>query len=88
MINDNIIEEIGRENSNADIYNLCCNQDEVVNIISFFRELGLTCINDLLIYRINVFFQSLDDVKNKFSINNASDIVKSINDDYTNIDEL
>ena len=62
-----IIENIKKENSSANIYNLSCNQDETIKIINYLKELNITCIDDLLVYRIDLFFHSLDDIKKFFS---------------------
>lgn len=87
-ISESVIQEIKKVNTSANIYNLSCNQDEVIKIIDYLRSLGIKCIDKLLIYRIDRFFVSFDDFQKLFSKSEISHLIELINDDYTMIDEL
>lgn len=87
-ISDNTIKMIEKENSQANIYNLFCNMDEVFKILNYFKELNINCISDLLIYRIQIFFNSYEDILACFSKFNVLELVEKINDDFTIIDEI
>lgn len=82
-ISDEVIKDMSKVNSSANIYNFSCNQDEVVKIIEFLKKIGITCINQLLIHRIELFFDSLVDFKKIFDKEDVDSFVRSINDDYT-----
>lgn len=82
-ISDNIIKEIMDSNTSANLYNFNCNQDDVGKIINYLRELGFNYINELIIYRIDLFFLRFDEFMEKFNVDNINklyDLVDFIND--------
>ena len=85
---DSVIAKIEKENSSANIYNLNCNFEEVCKIIEYLKELEVTCIDNLLIYRIDIFFRSLDDLKKIFDKYETNSLVQALNSDYTIINEI
>lgn len=85
-ISDEVVKEMIKINSSANIYNFSCNQDEIVKMIDFLRSIGVTCIEQLLIYRIDIFFVSFDEFKNLFVKQDLGSFVNEINADYTMID--
>lgn len=85
-ISAEVVGEISKINSSANIYNFVCNQDEVIKIIDFLKSIGVTCIDELLIYRMDLFFSSLEEFKNLFSEHDLGTFVNEINNDYTVID--
>jgi len=87
-INDAVIKEMEKVNSDANLYNFSCNQDEAIKIIQYLRDIHVSCIEQLLIYRIDKFFISCDDFKKMYIKQNVENFVKLINEDYTLIDEL
>lgn len=87
-ITDGVVREIEKVNSSANLYNFSCNQDEVVKIIEFLKELKINCIEQLLIHRIDIFFMSCDELKNLFSKQDLNKLVQLINEDYAAIDDL
>lgn len=87
-ISDNVIKMMKKENSRANIYNLSCNMEQVGKILNYFKELNINCINDLLIYRIQIFFNSYEDILECFSKYNITSLVEKINEDFTIIDDL
>ena len=87
-ISDNIIKMIEKENSRANIYNLSCNMEEVGKILDYFKSLNINCINDLLVYRIQIFFNCYEDILECFSKYNITSLVEKINEDFAIIDEI
>ncbi len=87
-ITDKVINDIKSVNVDTNLYNLNCNQDEVIKIIQCLRDIGVNCISELLVYRIDIFFLSFDKFKKLYIKQDTSNFVKLINDDYTNIDEI
>ena len=87
-VSEQTINKINKENSSANIYNLNCNQDEVSKIIKYFNELGILCIDELLIYRIDLFFKGFGEIKEIFSRYETNSLVNAINNDYNIINEL
>lgn len=83
LIND--IIKVNGENTYAD---LCLNSDEVEKIINYFKEIGITCLNELLIYKIDIFFNDLSFIKNNLDNKDINELVKIINEDFYNIDLL
>ena len=87
-IDDEVIKRIEKENSKANIYNLYCNSLEVIKILEYFRRLNINSIFDLLIYRIEIFFNSYEDILELFSKYDINSLVLQINNDFTCIDEI
>lgn len=87
-ITESVIKNILDENSSANLYNFSCNQDEVIKIIQFLKDIGVTKIEQLLVYRIDKFFVTLDDFKKKYVKDDVDKFAKLINEDYMNIDNL
>lgn len=80
--------ELIKENNSLPLYEaLIFNEYECIKIISYLRKLGITCIKELLIYRIDLFISSYDEVLNLFK-NVNQDIINSINKNYFLVDEL
>ena len=87
-IDDTVIAKIEKENSRANIYNLSCNSSEAIKILEYLKRLNIDCIEELLIYRIELFFNSYDDMLERFSKYDINNLVKRINDDFITIDEI
>jgi len=85
-ITDLVINEIINVNSSTNLYNFSCNQDEIIKIIGFLKEIGVNCIEQLLVYRIDMFFVSLDKFKKIYIKEDVNSFVREVNEDYTVID--
>ena len=80
--------ELIKVNNSLPLYEaLIFNESECIKIIGYLRKLGITCIKELLIYRIDLFISSYDDILNIFKDVNH-DIINNINKDYSLVDEL
>ena len=87
-IEDSVILEIEKVNTSTNIYNLNCNEYDAGKIINFLRELGVRCINQLLVNKIELFFFRYDDVKRLFYKYDLYKLVELINQDYNIVDKL
>jgi hypothetical protein len=87
-ITDVVIQEIKNVNSSANVYNLSCNQDEVIKIITYLQSLNVKCIDKLLIYKIDKFFVSFDKFYNLFEKSNINSFIELLNNDFELIDNL
>ena len=83
-----LIGEIIRFNGENTYANLCFNSDEVIEIIDYLKELGINCISELLIYKIDIFFEDINELNTIISGSNTKDKVDLINNDFTNVDLL
>ena len=86
-LSDIDIQEIEEFNSSANLYNLNCNELDVIKMIDYMKEKGIKNILLLLKYRINIFFTDFEDFKLK--VDNIDDkYIDLINNNYNEIDEL
>ena len=60
------IQEIEEANSKANLYNLNCNELDVIKMINYLREKHVDDIKVLFKDNINIFFTSYEDFVNKF----------------------
>ena len=85
-ITDDTIIEIMKNNNEASLFNLSCNDEDAIQIINYMRGIGITNIDELLIYRIDIFFLTFEQFIKRLSKFNIPALVNHINDDYANID--
>ena len=81
------IKQIEEVNSSANLYNLNCNEFDVVKMIDYLSEIGIKNIDNLLRYKIDLFFTSFEKFKFKFDKFDKKNI-DLINKDYTVIDKI
>lgn len=72
----------------SELFDLNANEEECVEIIEYLRDIGINCIDELLLYRTDLFYNSRHEVERMIEKNNISEIVSEINNDFTKIDEL
>ena len=87
-ISDEVITEIIKNNSNSTVDNLVINSDNCLKVITYLREIGIRNIEELLIYRIDLFIQRFSRVKERIEKVNISELVKLVNDDCFSIDMI
>ena len=63
------IQEIEEANSKANLYNLNCNEFDVIKIINYLRENKVDNINLIIKDNINLFFKSFEDFVNHYEKN-------------------
>ena len=85
-ITDDTIIEIMKNNNEASLFNLYCNDEDAIQIINYMRGIGITNIDELLIYRIDIFFITFEQFIKRLSKFNVPILVNLINDNYANID--
>ena len=85
-INDEILIEIVKNNNSSVLSSLVINEDECLKIIEYMKDIGFTCIDDLLINRIDLFLSSINKFIKKLSKFNIPVFVELVNNDYAMID--
>ena len=85
-INDEILVEIIKNNNSSALSSLVINEDECLKIIEYMKNIGFTCIDDLLINRIDLFLSSINKFIKKLSKFNIPVFVELVNTDYAIID--
>lgn len=85
-ITDDTIIEIMKNNNEASLFNLSCNDEDAIQIINYMRGIGITNIDELLIYRIDIFFITFEQFIKRLSKFNVPILVNLINDNCANID--
>ena len=81
----NNIIKINGENTYAD---LCFNAEDATNIINYLKEIGIQPIEELLIYKIDIFFMNLIAIKGYALKKKINELVDLVNEDFSNIDLL
>lgn len=74
--------------SHPGIFDLNCNQEECIKIIDYFRKIGISRIDELLLNKMEIFYKSLYEIEEIFLKYNIDDLVDNINDNYQFIDEI
>ena len=70
-------------------YNLWCNLDDCKQIIEYLQSIGIMDIDNLLIYKPDIFVETKEDIETLFNKKmSINEFVNLINDNYTNIDLL
>ena len=85
-ISNDVLVEMIKNNDETAIFDLSCNDEDAIEIIKYMRNIGVTNINELLIYRIDIFFLTFEQFIKRLSKFNIPALVNHINDDYANID--
>jgi hypothetical protein len=57
-------------------------------IIDYFLEIGIKDIEGLILYKIEIFTNDIDTVKDAFNKFNIEELVKEINEDISFIDKV
>ena len=85
-IKEEVLIEIVKNNNPSSLSSLSINEEECLKIINYMKEMGLTCIDELLINRIDLFLSSFDKFVKKLSKFNIPVFVQLVNTDYATID--
>lgn len=85
-ISDNTLIEMIKNNGEATLFDLSCNEDDAKKIINYMREIGITNVDELLIYKIDIFMLVFEQFVKRISRFNIPMLVDLINDNYANID--
>ncbi len=63
-------------------------RDNVIEVINYFKEIGIKDIESLFVTYIEIFTRDVDDVKNAFNKHNIKEVVEKINDDIFYIENI
>lgn len=74
------------EESTIDIFKL--EKDNVIEVIKYFKKIGIKNIEDLLLYNITLFTKDIETLKKAFNKHDIMEFVYKINEDITNINKL
>lgn len=85
---DNDILDIVNSNHEAMIDYFVHNKDNVIQVINYFREIGVVLDKDMFKYRLDIFSRDIEDLKDNIAMYNVSMFVELINDDITNFELL
>lgn len=85
-LTDEDIKEIEEYLSDEDINNYYVSELRVAEILDYLKSLGIKNIKDILMYKSNIFYESVNTIKK--NIPNNKIIIELINEDYQNLDRL
>lgn len=68
------------------IFNIESNIDNVIEIISYLKNINIECIDEILLYKPYIFYMSREKLNKMFSEENIKVKVTKINNDITNLD--
>ena len=77
-ISEMVINQIEDINVYENLYNFNCNQDNVIEIINYLRELNFEYIDDLLVNKLDLFFMTISEFKNKYNQDNLSSLMEFV----------
>ena len=87
-IKQNTINSIKTKYDEGVIDNFRTEEDNVEEVINYFRKIGIVDIDNLLIFHLTIFTKDIDYVKECFNKHNLKEVVKSINEDITYITKI
>ena len=85
-LTDEDIKEIEEYLSDEDINNYYVSELRVAEILDYLKSLGIKNIKDILMYKSNIFYESVNTIKK--NIPNDTIIIELINEDYQNLARL
>lgn len=87
-ISEVVISDITNTYSDSVLFSLSCNRFEIGKIISYFKDLGIVNINEIVSNNLDFFFQTFNDVKALFMKYDIKRLVELINSNSEVIKEL
>lgn len=87
-ITDDVIESIKKNNDEAVVQGLIYAEENVKEVIKYFKTINILVINELLISRPEVFTINCDKLKLEFNKYNIEVLVNLINEDLNAINFL
>lgn len=87
-IKQNTINSIKTKYDEGVIDNFRVEEDNVEEVINYFREIGIVDIDNLLMFDLTIFTKDIDYVKECFNKHNLKEVVKLINEDITYITKI
>lgn len=80
------IKELEEFLDNDDINNYYVFELKVSSILDYFNSIGITNIKDILKYKSNIFYESIENIQK--NIPNDKIIIDLINEDVNNLDRM
>lgn len=87
-ITEEVIKDIENTYDENILYAMNTNEYEIIKILNFLKKIGIDVIDELLVYNINLFLYSFDEIAEKLSRYNQQELAKKINEDYMFINSL
>jgi len=88
-IDNDVIEEIISHNGESILTDIDGFNNNIRNNLMLLKELGINCINELLIYKMDIFFINYPGLKQKIiNLKDVGKFVDKVNEDFFNIDEI
>ena len=86
--NEDLIDKlrIKYEEATLEIFEL--KKDNVLAVIDYFKEIGITNISELIIYKIELFTRDIEEIKEVFDNYYINSIVEAINENIVNINNI
>lgn len=84
-IKEKTINSIYTKYDEGVIDNFKVEEDNVEEVINYFREIGIVDIDNLLIFDLTIFTKDVDYIKKCFNKHDIKELVKFINEDLTTI---
>lgn len=85
-ISQEVIDKVIANNPESLVFDVSCNGQECIKIIEYMKELGIKCIDELLINYLNVFLMDFEDFLKKISKLNIPYFVECLNNDICTIE--
>ena len=87
-VKEETINELIKSQDSSFLFDLNSNEEECINIINYFKEIGIKDIDELLLYESELFFKTIKKIKYAFSKFDIDEFVELINQDYNNISDI
>lgn len=87
-ISRRVITEIEEYNDDSLVYNFICNENNVVKVLDYFKKIGISSIERMLVYKLEVFLIDYKKIIKAFDNYDVSVLVQLINEDINAINFL
>ena len=82
------IKKVQQKYDESIIDQFCLEEENVHDVIRYFKKIGIKSIEELLLTRIEIFTKDINDIKDAFLHHNIKEIVEKINKDINTIDYI
>lgn len=82
------LQKVKEYNGEAVVTDLYLNRIKVMEIIKYLSSIGINVVDKLLIYNVDVFLLSVENIKNKIDEYGVYKFVTDINQDYSQISDI
>lgn len=73
-VSDKVIDVLKDKYTIATLYNFSCNKDNVIEVIEYFKKMGIGNIDEVMLYNLSVFLESVGYLK-KYSYDELVDYI-------------